>query len=58
MTSFEVGSINYTALMILKVCVVLFVDEDYERKGAEDSGERSMQGLRWDSAGVRKVMYL
>nr|XP_019924346.2 inositol 1,4,5-trisphosphate receptor type 1 isoform X2 [Crassostrea gigas] len=31
-------------------------DEDYERK-VDDGGvkERSMQGLRWDSAGVRKV---
>ncbi|XP_060075349.1 inositol 1,4,5-trisphosphate receptor type 1-like [Ylistrum balloti] len=30
-------------------------DEDYERRGMEDNGERSMQGLRWDTASVRKV---
>ncbi|KAK3085572.1 hypothetical protein FSP39_005468 [Pinctada imbricata] len=31
-------------------------DEDYERRVSDDSeNEKSMHGLRWDSAGVRKV---
>ena len=43
--------------IVIKVIMLLFsvIDEDYERKGEDDSMERSMQGLRWDTAGVRKV---
>lgn len=40
--------------------VLLYTDEDYERQVSTDSTkEKSMHGLRWDSAAVRKVqMYL
>jgi hypothetical protein len=36
--------------------VLLSTDEDYERQVSTDSTkEKSMHGLRWDSAAVRKV---
>lgn len=36
--------------------VLLSTDEDYERQVSSDSTkEKSMHGLRWDSAAVRKV---
>ena len=36
--------------------VLLSADEDYERQVSTDSTkEKSMHGLRWDSAAVRKV---